>query len=77
MVNKNIACNVISFRGLSDKVAELRVCINKLYQLKCVQVGLPTNSYSEEEMEKVYEEIDIISKAHYNIVMEDLMLRSW
>ena len=36
MVNKNIAHNVISFRGLLDRVAELTVRINKHYQLKCV-----------------------------------------
>ena len=74
MVNKNIAHNVISFRDLSDRVAELTVRINKRYQLKCVQVYLPTTSYPDEDIEKVYGEIDIIiinSKAHYNIVMED------
>ena len=74
VVNKNIAHNVISFRGLSDRVAELTVRINKRYQLKCVQVYLPTTSYPDEEIEKVYEEIDNIiinSKAHYNIVMGD------
>ena len=74
IVNKNIAHNVISFRGLSDRVAELTVRINKRYQLKCVQVYLPTTSYPDEKIEKVYEEIDNIiinSKAHYNIVMGD------
>ena len=74
MVNKNIAHNVISFRGLSDRVSELTVRINKRYQLKCVQVYLTTTSYPDEEIEKVYEEIDNIiinSKAHYNIVMGD------
>ena len=74
MVNKNIAHNVISFKHLSDGVAELTVRINKLYQLKCVQVYLPTTSYPDEEIEKIYEEFDNIivnSKAHYNIVMGD------
>ena len=73
MVNKNITHNVISFRCLSDRVAELTVHINKRYQVKCAQVYLPTTSYPDEEIEKVYGEIDIIinSKAHYNIVMGD------
>ena len=73
MVNKNIAHNVINFRGLSDRVAELTIRNNKRYQLKCVQVYLPTTSYTDEEIyEEVYEEIDNIivnNKAHYNIVM--------
>ena len=74
MVNKNIAHNVTSFSGLSDRVAELTVRINKRYQLRCAQVYLPTTSYPGAEIEKVYEEIDNIiinSKAHYNIVMGD------
>ena len=48
--------------------------MHQRYQLKCVQVFLPTISYPDEEIEKVYEEIDSIimtSKAHYNIVMGD------
>ena len=55
-------------------MAELTVRINKRYQLKCVQVYLSTTSYLDEEIEKVYEEIENIiinSKAHYNIVMGD------
>ena len=73
MVNKNIMHDVISFRSLSDRVAELTVHINKRYQLKCVQVYLPTTSYPDEQI-KVYEEIDniiIYRKAHYNIVIGD------
>ena len=78
MVNKNIAHNVISFRGLPDREAVLTVCINKCYQLKCVQVYLPTTSHPDEEIEKVYEEIDNIiinSKAHCNIVMGDFNVK--
>ena len=74
VVNKNITHNVISYRGLSDGVAELTVRINERYQLKCVQVYLPTTSYPDEEIEKIYEEIDstiINSKSHDNIVMGD------
>ena len=75
VVNKNIAHNVISFRGFSDRVAELTVRIDKSYQLKRVQVYIPTTSYTDEEIEKLYEDIDNIirsSKAHYNIVMGDV-----
>ena len=63
---------MISFRSLLDRVAELTVRTNKHYQLKCVH--LPTFNYPDEEMEKVYEKIDNInlnSKAYYNIVMEE------
>ena len=50
VANKNIAHNVISLRGLLDRVAEITVHINKRYQLKCVQVNLPTTSYPDEEI---------------------------
>ena len=73
IVNKNIAHNVISFRGLSHRVAELTIHIKKRYKQKCVQVCLSSTNYPDEEIEKVYEEIDIIIdiKAHYNILMGD------
>ena len=61
-----------SFRGLLERVAELTKCIYKRYQLKCVQGYLRTTSYHEEEVEKVYEEVDNLIKdnrAHYNIVV--------
>ena len=78
VVNKNIAHNVISFRGLLDRVAELTVRINKRYQRKCVHVYLSTTSYHDEEIKTVYEEIDSIilnRKVHYNIVMGDFNAR--
>ena len=71
MVNKTIARNVTSFRGLSDRVAELTVRINKRYQLKCVHVYLPTTSYDNEEVEKLYEEINI------TIIVVVLRCRRW
>ena len=74
VVKKNIARNHAQcdqLQRLVDRVAELTVRVNKRYQLKCVQIYLPTTSCPGEEI-KVYEEIDIInSKAHYNIVMGD------
>ena len=48
--------------------------INQWYQLKCIQVYMPTSSHHNEEAEQVYEDIDNIlsnSRVHYNIVMGD------
>ena len=36
VVNKSIAGNVMSFKGQSDRVAELTIRINQWYQLKCI-----------------------------------------
>ena len=74
MVNKSIAGNAMNFKGQSDRVAELTIRINQWYQLKCIQVYMPTSSHPNEEVEQVYEDIDNSlsnSTAHYNIVMGD------
>ena len=63
MVNKDIAHNVISFRGLSDRVAELTVRINK----RC-QVYQPTASFPDEEIEKVYDDNNNINSKHTTIL---------
>jgi len=70
----NITNKVISFRGISDRVAELTLRINYRYQITLVQVYLPTTDHPDEEVESVYEDIGNIisrSKSHYNIVMGD------
>ena len=74
VVNKSIAGNVMNFKGQSDRVAEIAIRLNQWYQLKCIQVYMPTSNHTDEEVEQVYEDIDNIlsnSRAHYNIVMGD------
>ena len=74
VVIKSIAGNVVNFKGQSDKVAEITIRINQWYQVKCIQVYMPTSSHHDEEIEQVYEDTDNIlsnSRAHYNIVMGD------
>ena len=74
VVNKSKAGNVVSINGQSDRVAEITIKLNQWYQLKCIQVYMPTSSHTDDEVEQVYEDIDnILSniRAHYNIVMGD------
>ena len=74
IVNKNIAGNVTSFKGISDRVAQLTIKINNKYHVNIIQVYLPTSSHTNEEVDTVYEEIDNLvnnNKAYYNIVMGD------
>ena len=74
VVHKNIVDNITSFKGVSDRVAQLTIRINNKHHLNIIQVYLPTSSYSDEEVDAVYEDIDSLitnSKAHYNIVMGD------
>ena len=63
VVNKSIAGNVVNFKGQSDRVAEITIRLNQWYQLKCIQVYMPTSSHPDEEEEQVYEDIDNILTA--------------
>ena len=48
LVNKNIAGNIISFNSISDRVAWLKVKLNKRYTLKIIQVyQLYRNSWTK------------------------------
>ncbi len=74
IVNKSIAGNITSFKGVSDRVAQLTIKINGKYHLNITQAYLPTSSHTSEEVDAVYEEIDNLvttNKAYYNIVMGD------
>ena len=74
IVNKNIAGNVTTFKGISDRVAQLTIKINSKYHLNIIQAYLLTSSHTNEEVDTVYEEIDNLvnnNKAYYNIVMGD------
>jgi len=41
----------------SPRVAELVLCIEKRYKLKRVQVYAPTTSYSEEDIDSLYNDV--------------------
>ena len=74
VINKSIAGNVVNFKGQSDRVAELIIRINQWYQLKCIQVYMPTSSHPNEKVEQVYEDIENIfysDRAHFNIIIGD------
>ena len=47
IVNKNIAGNVTSFKGISDRVAQLTIMINSKYHLNIIQAYLPTSSHTK------------------------------
>ena len=57
----------------SSRPAELILCINKRYKLKIVQVYAPTTSYSEEDINSFYNDVDeaLRKPHHYTIVMGD------
>ena len=57
IVNKNIAGNVTSFKGISDRAAQLTIKINSKYHLNIIQAYLPTSNHTNEEVDTVYEKL--------------------
>ncbi|PIK56232.1 hypothetical protein BSL78_06870 [Apostichopus japonicus] len=75
LVHKSLAGNVTEFKGVNERLAQLTIKINKRYSLKIIQVYAPTSSYDDEEVEKLYEEINELlqnNKTHFTIMMGDL-----
>ena len=72
MVHKKIAGNVTSVEGASYMLAQLTLKINGKYHLNIIQAYLPSTSHTDEWVDIVYEDMDILitnSKAHFNIIM--------
>ena len=53
LVHKDIAKNVIEFRGASERTAMLTVKLNSRYSVKIIQVYAPTSAYSDEIVESM------------------------
>ena len=65
-VHMIIAGNVSS-KGQSNRLAELTIRMNQQYQLKCIQVYMPTSSHPNEDIDNILSN----SRAKYNIVTGD------
>ena len=64
---------IVKVNNISPRVAELVLCITKRYKLKIVQVYAPTTSYSQEDINSFYSDVDetIGKPKHYTIVKGD------
>ncbi|MEG7521682.1 MAG: hypothetical protein M3H12_01065 [Chromatiales bacterium] len=73
LINKRWKDNITRVNSISPRVAELVLCITKRYKLKMVQVYAPTSSYSQEEINSFYNDMeDTLGKPnYYTIVMRD------
>ena len=74
LVHKSLAGNITSFKGVSDRVAQLTLKINKKYNLNIIQAYLPTTSHPDEVVDSTYEDIENLlreSRAQMNIIMGD------
>ncbi|CAG4966203.1 unnamed protein product [Colias eurytheme] len=75
LVNKVLCPNIVEISSVSPRVAYLIIKISKRYSLKVIQVYAPTSAHSDEEVERLYEDVSSAlhstKKAHFNVVMGD------
>ena len=74
LVHKNIARNVVEFKGASERVAMIVIRLNSKYMVKIIQAYAPTSAYDDEVVEVMYDEINELldsKSTHYTMVMGD------
>ena len=71
LLNKKWKDHIVRVNRISSRVAELVLCITKRYKLNIVQVYAPTISYSEEDINSFYMDVDetLGKPNHYVVVM--------
>ena len=74
LINRKWKDHILRVNSISPRVAERVLCITKRYKLKIVQVYAPTTSYSEEDINSFYYDVDetLGKPNHYTIVMGDI-----
>lgn len=78
LVHKDIKENIAKYRGISERLAYLIINIDKSTTLKIIQVYAPTISYSQDEVDELYQNIESIlleEKTTNTIVMGDFNAR--
>jgi endonuclease/exonuclease/phosphatase family metal-dependent hydrolase len=74
LVHKDIAKNIMEFKGISERTAMLVVKINSKCSIKIIQAYAPTSAHSDEVVEDMYEEINELMDAvatQYTLVIGD------
>ena len=71
LINRKWKGCIVRVNNIIPRVAELVLCITKRYKQKIVQVYTPTTSYSEEDINSFYNNVDETpgKPNHYKIVM--------
>ena len=75
LVNKKIENNVLEYKEISDRIAYIKLQINRQHTMKIIQVYAPTTSHPDEVVEDLYNDIDEIfttEKTSFTILMGDL-----
>ena len=67
--------HIVSVNSISPRLGEVVLCIPRRYKLKIVQVYAPTTSYSDEDINNFYNDVDetLGKPNHYTTVMGDFI----
>ena len=79
LINRKWKDHIVRVNSISHRVPEHVLCITKRYKPKIVQVHAPITSFSNEDINNFYNDIDeILGKPnHYTIVMGDFNVQIW
>ena len=68
-INKKWKDHIVRANSISPRLAELVLCITKRYKIKIVQVYAPTTSYSDEDINNFFNDVDetLAKPNHYTI----------
>lgn len=78
LVHRSWKNNIVECDGSSDRLIRLVLRLNERYTIQIIQAYAPTQSYSDEEVEDFYEELQNLKergKAHFQMVMGDFNAR--
>ena len=70
LMNRKRKDHIVRVNSISPRVAERVLCITKRYNLKIVQIYAPKTSYSEDDINSFYNDVDetLGKPNHYTIV---------
>jgi hypothetical protein len=74
IIHKKWTRYISEVKGVNERLAQITLKLNKKYSINIIQVYAPTTSHEDEEVDKLYEEINRLmktSKVHYNLVIGD------
>jgi exonuclease III len=78
LMHKDVAKNIMEFKGLLERTAMLIVKFNSKYSVKIIQVYAPTSACSNEVVKSMYEEINELMDqvtVQYTILMGDFNVK--
>ncbi|XP_072039082.1 uncharacterized protein [Amphiura filiformis] len=78
IIRKDLTANVLCYKSTSDRVALMIIQLSNQQKLRIIHIYMPTTSYKDDAVDKVYEEINGLlnqDKARHTIIMGDFNVK--